>query len=72
MYLLSLYMHLLSLHVSIIPLHVSIYTLCFCLLGKLALRAQKVAHFLLNKLGGGKQVQPGDRVRCHTHTHTHL
>lgn len=31
-------------------------------LGKLAVRSQKVAHFLLNKLGGGKQVQPGDRV----------
>jgi acyl-CoA synthetase (AMP-forming)/AMP-acid ligase II len=29
---------------------------------KLALRSQKVAHFLLNKLGGGKQLQPGDRV----------
>lgn len=37
-------------------------------LGKLAVRSQKVAHFLLNKLGGGKQVQPGDRVSvitCH-------
>ena len=29
---------------------------------KLAAKAQKVAYFLLNKLGNGKQVQPGDRV----------
>ncbi|XP_019861409.1 PREDICTED: disco-interacting protein 2 homolog C-like [Amphimedon queenslandica] len=33
-----------------------------CTYSKLALRSQKVAHFLLNKLGGGKQIQPGDRV----------
>ena len=30
--------------------------------GKLANRAQKVAFYMLNKLGGGKMVQPGDRV----------
>ena len=31
--------------------------------GKLASKALKVAHFLLNKLGGGKILKPGDRVR---------
>ena len=30
--------------------------------GKLADRSQKIAHYMLNKLGGGKLVQPGDRV----------
>ena len=29
---------------------------------KLASRAQRVASYMLNKLGGGKSVQPGDRV----------
>ena len=29
---------------------------------KLAGRAQKVAHFMLRKLGGGRAVKPGDRV----------
>lgn len=33
-----------------------------CLVGKLAIRAQKVAHYILNKFAGGKAVQPGDRV----------
>ena len=32
---------------------------------KLAAKAQKVAYFLLNKLGGGKLVQPGDKVHVH-------
>lgn len=32
------------------------------LIGKLVTRAQKVAHYLLNKLGGGRAVAPGDRV----------
>jgi len=31
--------------------------------GKLASRSQRVAHYLLNKLGGGRAVVPGDRVR---------
>ena len=35
--------------------------MCVCA-GKLANRAQKVAFYLLNKLGGGKVVAPGDRV----------
>ena len=30
--------------------------------GKLATKALKIAHFLLNKLGGGKAIRPGDRV----------
>ena len=30
--------------------------------GKLTNRAQRVACYMLNKLGGGKMVQPGDRV----------
>ena len=30
--------------------------------GKLATKALKIAHFLLNKLGGGKAIKPGDRV----------
>ena len=34
----------------------------FSISDKLAAKAQKVAYFLLNKLGGGKLVQPGDRV----------
>ena len=33
-----------------------------CCAGKLASRAQKIAAYLLQKLGGGKLVQPGDRV----------
>ncbi len=32
------------------------------MIDKLAAKAQKVANFLLNKLGNGKLVQPGDRV----------
>ena len=32
------------------------------LTGKLAARSLKVAYYMLHKLGGGKQVQPGDRV----------
>ena len=38
---------------------------CACthtFVGKLATRAQKTAFYMLNKLGGGKMVQPGDRV----------
>ena len=31
-------------------------------IGKLASRSQRVAHYLLNKLGGGKALVPGDRV----------
>ena len=34
----------------------------FLLLDKLASRSQRVAHYLLNKLGGGKALVPGDRV----------
>ena len=30
---------------------------------KLAVKALKIAHFLLHKLGGGKTIKPGDRVR---------
>ena len=30
--------------------------------GKLALRSQKIAFYMLHKLGGGKLVQPGNRV----------
>ena len=33
------------------------------MIGKLASRSQRVAHYLLNKLGGGKALVPGDRVR---------
>ncbi len=33
-----------------------------CVLDKLAARSQKVAYYMLHKLGGGKLVQPGDRV----------
>ena len=29
---------------------------------KLANRAQKIAHYMLNKLGSGKLLKPGDRV----------
>ena len=36
--------------------------MCVCVAGKLAVRAQKVAHYMLTKLGGGRLVQPGDRV----------
>ena len=32
---------------------------------KLAAKALKIAHFLLHKLGGGKAIKPGDRVRQH-------
>lgn len=35
---------------------------CLSILGKLADRSQKVAFYMLHKLGGGKLVQPGDRV----------
>ena len=31
-------------------------------LDKLAGRSQKIAYYMLHKLGGGKLVQPGDRV----------
>jgi len=34
----------------------------FFIADKLAARSQKVAYYMLNKLGGGKLVQPGDRV----------
>ena len=34
----------------------------YLLPGKLANRAQKVAYYMLHKLGGGRMVQPGDRV----------
>ena len=42
-----------------------ILTVCICRVyytAKLAGRAQKVAHFMLRKLGGGRAVKPGDRV----------
>lgn len=38
------------------------YTLTCACTAKLAGRAQKVAHFMLRKLGGGRAVKPGDRV----------
>lgn len=48
-------MHTHDIHMCIIQCHVY-YT------AKLAGRAQKVAHFMLRKLGGGRAVKPGDRV----------
>lgn len=54
---------------------------CICIHSdKLAAKAQKVAYYLLNKLGNGKLVQPGDRVsNVHVHfihgfayVHVHL
>lgn len=38
----------------------------FIALGKLASRSQRVAHYLLNKLGGGKALVSGDRVSLYT------
>ena len=35
---------------------------CWCVAGKLAARSQKVAFYMLHKVGGGKLVHPGDRV----------
>ena len=43
----------------------TMYNILMCtyqLPGKLANRAQKVAYYMLHKLGGGRMVQPGDRV----------
>ena len=36
--------------------------MCLCVAGKLAIRSQKVAFYMLHKVGGGKLVQPGQRV----------
>lgn len=44
----------------------AVTNLCYLMLhtvtGKLALRSQKVAFYMLHKVGGGKLVHPGDRV----------
>ena len=40
-----------------------ILNIILVMVGKLASRSQRVAHYLLNKLGGGKALVPGDRVR---------
>lgn len=41
----------------------SVLLLTLCMFAdKLATRSQKVAYYMLHKLGGGRLVQPGDRV----------
>ena len=46
-----------------------ILNMILVMVGKLASRSQRVAHYLLNKLGGGKALVPGDRVRRRGRTH---
>ena len=46
-----------------------ILNMILVMVGKLASRSQRVAHYLLNKLGGGKALVPGDRVRHRGRTH---
>ena len=48
--------------VTIVMSFIKHLIILFLLLDKLASRSQRVAHYLLNKLGGGKALVPGDRV----------
>ena len=58
-----MYVHTLILSSAFSHLFMSSPTYVFpAFTGKLAARAQKVAHFMLRKLGSGRAVKPGDRV----------